>query len=194
MADGDGYTTKTTKCLIGWSNHTHYLHHWITSSSHVFASNNSQYVPQFNASSANVYFKCLHADKSTYGGTSDYHFKDVAIEADKDTLDYHEYTQPTVSITLANMGYASNATLDFTDSDKNAAHIYGSQAGTTKTDYSWNANGAATRYIGLYGDSNDDDDTKTVAGEITADTLTLTHNNINYTVKLPTALKIINNY
>ena len=184
MADTDGYNTTSTTCLIGWSKHTHYAHYWKTPSTHIFASNNTKYIPTIasNKYTASVYFKCAHADKTTYGGTGYYHLEATAKIADNDTLDYHEYTQPYVTITLSNKGNASDATLSFGTS----AHVYASEKGTEKTNYSWTANGDAKRYIGLWVDNSGDDDSKTVAGTITANTLILTYDSVEYTVTVPT--------
>lgn len=170
IGDGDGYNTKTNSSIFG--SYDTYSHYWITATEH-----KTSYTPSIDldAKSATVYFKCDHNDKPTYGGTSYRSSKAIAYLADLDMLDYHEYTQPTVTITLAGIGNASNATLAFIDSAGTAAHIYAQNAGTTKGNYVWTANGGATMYIGLYGDSSGDDDTKTVAGEIKASSLVFTY-------------------
>lgn len=180
VADGDQWETVTSNgCIVSWFNkHTHYKHKWATPTTHVYKANNTQYIPAFDDDSASVYFECLHDDKSPYGGTGDYHYQDTARAADNDTLDYHEYVQPTVTITLADMGNAASATLAFVDSSKTAAHIYATNGGTTKADYVWTAaewknDPTKTMYIGLYEDKSRNNDAKTVAGTVTANKLVL---------------------
>lgn len=179
MEDGDTYTQTTVakySCVLDLRNsHTHYSHKWKTPSTHIFATKNTQYIPKMDDYTASVYFQCLHADKDTYGGTDYYHYGTTAKTFDNDTLDYHEYNQPSVTINLVNIGNAANATLAFTDSAGTAAHIYAQNAGTTKGNYVWTANGEKTMYIGLYGDADGDDDTKTAAGTITASSLVFTY-------------------
>ena len=177
MEDGDVYAETTVNgCIVSWfSKHTHYSHKWKTPSTHIFATKNTQYIPKMDDYTASVYFQCLHADKDTYGGTDYYHYGTLAKAADNDSLDYHEYNQPSVTINLVNIGNAANATLAFTDSAGTAAHVYAQKAGTTKGNYVWTANGEKTMYIGLYGDSSGDDDTKTVAGTITASSIVFTY-------------------
>ena len=168
-----------------------YRYYWITNGSHV-----TGYTSSYNSTTATVYFMCDHTNTTNYGYTSWYGYGYVglglAATAAADNVDYHDYTQPTVTITLANMGNAKNADLSFGDS----ALIFASAGGsdTTKTTYSWSANGAATRYIGIWSDSSGNDG-KTVAGTITASQLVLTDSNgAEYTVTLTTPIKIVNEY
>lgn len=122
-------------------------------------------VPQFSDTTATVYFKCGAAQAGSGSTCSPV---------------YHNYTRPTVTITLNGFGNASGATLDF-GSD---VHIYN---GTTKTTgYSWTANGNCVRNIGYYQNRTASTDTKTAAGTLTSSTLVLTYDGVNYTVTIPT--------
>ena len=150
-----------------------YRYYWITNSNHKQIT-----VPSFTNTTATVYFACSHTNDAKYGYGSWVNYKDYlgAASAKK----HHEYTQPTVTITLANMGNAETVTLSFGD----GTHVYATKGGTASAPYSWTADGGKTMYIGLYGDSDGDDDTKTVAGTITATTLELVHNGITYTIDI----------
>lgn len=113
----------------------------------------------YTATVANVYFKCTRG--STIKGN-------------------HNYQGPSVTITLANIGVASQAELSF-GAD---TYVYN---GTTRTgSYIWTANGACVRNIGYHSASNLGTDTKTSAGTITANTLVLTYDGETYTVAIPT--------
>lgn len=99
----------------------------------------------------------------------------------------HNYSRPSATITLANIGNAAKAELSFGDD----ARVYD---GTTQTgNYTWSANGACTRNIGYYTSSRTGTDTKQSAGTITADTLNLTYDGQTYSVKI-TTIKINNPY
>ena len=99
-------------------------------------------------------------------------------------------THPSVVIKLAGIGAATEATLSFgTDS-----HVYSSSGGTTKTGYSWTADGNCTRYIGYFKSQTMANDNKTPAGDIQATELRLIANSITFTVKLNTPIKIHNPY
>lgn len=103
-------------------------------------------VPAFTSTNATVYFKCSQSGLI---------FK------------RHNYSRPSVTITLSNIGNASSAELSFgADS-----HVYN---GTTKTGtYYWEANGKTSRNIGYYQSKTAQTDDKTPAGTITATVLTL---------------------
>ena len=171
-----------------------YRYWWVTNSSHV-----TGYASSYTSTTATVYFKCDHTDIKNYGYTSWYGpgavGQGLAAIAVLDNVDYHQYTQPTVSIKLADIGNASNAKLSFGDN----ALIYASAGGTTATTYSWSADGTITRYIGIWGDNGgNDDDTKTVAGTMTATELVLTYdadgNGADEEYKVPVSIKIVNEY
>ena len=120
-------------------------------------------VPAFTTTSATVYFKC---SRSGSGSTCDPY--------------RHNYSRPSVTITLDGIGYASQAVLNF-GSDK---HIYN---GTTQTTgYSWTANGACARNIGYYKSRTAANDNKTPAGTLTCSILELTYNGVTYQVPLST--------
>lgn len=128
----------------------------------------------FTATSATVYYKCTHRDDATYGATC------VAWIS---VPEYHNYTQPSVTISLTDMGNASEATLDFVDSSGNAALLYAENGGETKTGYAWSADGICQRYVGTY-TSQTGNDVKVVANTVTADTLVLTYNGVAYSVEI----------
>jgi len=89
---------------------------------------------------------------------------------------YRNYTRPSVTMTLSNIGNASEAKVSF----GNAVHIYN---GTTQTDgYSWTANGACNRNIGYFQSRTANNDNKTAAGTLTANELTLLYNGSTYIV------------
>lgn len=113
----------------------------------------------FTTTEANVYFKCDRG--STIKGN-------------------HNYTQPSVTITLANIGKATQAVLSFGAGTR----VY---SGKTQTgSYVWTANGPVARNIGYFSESTTGTDTKTSAGTITATTLELTYNGQTYSVTIPT--------
>ncbi len=102
---------------------------------------------------------------------------------------YVNLTQPTVTIALENIGNASKATLSFGDSAK----IYEIEEGNTTSQFSWTESALkCTRYVGLYEDNYGSDDTRTVAGTITASSLVFTYDingdgtAENYTFTVPT--------
>ena len=116
-------------------------------------------VPPWSATEATVYFKCAQSGLI---------FK------------RHNYTRPSVTITLSGIGNANKAELNFgTD-----VHIYN---GTTKTTgYSWTANGGCSRNIGYYNSRTAQTDDKTPAGTLSANTLVLTYGNITYDFAIST--------
>lgn len=120
-------------------------------------------VPAFTDTGATVYFKCA---RSGDGSTCDPY--------------RHNYTRPSVTITLAGIGNASQASLSFGDD----VHIYN---GTTKvTGYSWTTNGTCARNIGYYRSRTAANDNKIPAGTLTCSTLELIYNNVTYSVTVPT--------
>ena len=94
-------------------------------------------------------------------------------------------TQPTVTITLSGLGAASNATLSFINSSGGEALIYGSNAGSATSPYTWSSDGECKRYIGTF-KSNTGNDSRTIAGTITANTLVMTYNGVEYSFTIPT--------
>lgn len=127
------------------------------------SSHTSATVPAWTATSATVYFKC--AREGSGSTCSPYR---------------HNYTRPSVTITLAGIGNASSASLSF----GSGKYIYN---GTTQTDgYTWTSNTAVSRNIGYYESKTAATDAKTAAGTLTASTLILVYNNVEYTVTIPT--------
>ena len=120
----------------------------------------------YTATTANVYFKCTI-----------------------DNSRYHHYERPNVTITLANIGNGTKAVLSF----GSGTHVYN---GTTQTGtYEWTQDGTAVRNIGYFSDKgNSQTDIKTRAGTITANTLVVTHNGVDYNVALSPAITINNPY
>ena len=103
------------------------------------------------------------------------------------------YSQPTVTITLAGMGSASNATLSFTHESNGTVHLYTSNGGTSATSsYTWTANGTCLRWVGYYKSKTASTDDKTPAGNLSADRLVLTSGSESYTVILTTPITISN--
>lgn len=126
-------------------------------------------VPAFSGQEATVYFKC---SRSGSGGRCDPY--------------RHNYSQPSVTITLGGIGSAASAKLDF----GTGVHIYN---GTTQTTgYEWTANGTCVRNIGYFKSVTAANDNKTPAGNLTATTLVLTHNGTDFNV--PVSIKIHNPY
>lgn len=125
-------------------------------------------VPARTSTEATVYFSC--STSSGCGST------------------YHNYTQPSVTITLSNIGKATKANLDF----GSGVHVY--NGSTQVTGYEWTANGACSRNIGYYKSRSAATDDKTPAGTITASTLVLTVGNETFTVTLKTPITINNPY
>jgi len=120
-------------------------------------------VPVWTATNATVYFKCA---RSGSGSTCDPY--------------RHNYTRPSVSMTLSGIGNASNATISF----GSGVHIYN---GTTQTDgYSWTGNGTCSRNIGYFRSRSAANDDKTAAGTLSSGILTLAYSNSTYTVEIPT--------
>ena len=123
----------------------------------------SDKIPQWTATEATVYFVC---SRSGSGGTCDPY--------------RHNYSRPSVSITLQGIGNATKANLDFGTS----VHVYN---GTTQvTGYEWTANGAVSRNIGYFKSNTASTDSKTPAGDLSANQLKLTYNGVTYTFTVPT--------
>lgn len=179
-------TSKSEKKSSGWL--PDYRYYWITNAAH-----KSGYTPGKTDTTATVYFQCDHTNDVEYGHTQWRNYQNWA-DASK-TEDFHQYTQPTVTITIAGMGNATNASLSFDGTGYIFAGAGGSE--TTKTNYSWTATGdaAQTRYIGIWVDAgNSKNDTKTVAGEMKATTLVMTYNGVDYNFALPENIVIKNTY
>ena len=117
------------------------------------------------------------ASYDKYSATVYFAFKNGGCSA-------NEYTQPTVTIDIFNMGKAQSATLSF-GSDK---YVYND--GTQTGSFVWSqGQSKSTRGIGSLGKNSS---TRTQAGTITADTLTLSNANGTFTVKLSNPITINN--
>lgn len=99
---------------------------------------------------------------------------------------YNNYTQPTVTITLADSGNASGASIQFVKSDGGTVHLYTGNGGTSAVDtYSWTGNGTCLRWIGYYKNVRAGNDERTAAGTLTATKMILTYNGYTYEVDIP---------
>ena len=99
---------------------------------------------------------------------------------------FDNYTQPTVTITLADCGNASGASMQFVKSDGGTVHLYTSNGGTSAVDtYTWTGNGTCQRWIGYYKNVRAGNDERTAAGTLTATKMILTYNGYTYEVDIP---------
>jgi hypothetical protein len=127
-----------------------------------------------------------HAGSSTNGNTVTVAYGHSTEESCGIT--YHNYSHPTVTIGLADMGNAKEATLKFKESTSGTVHLYSSKSNggetTNRTDsYTWSSDGNCLRYVG-YLNQLTGNDRVTPAGTITATELVLTFNNVQYTVDI----------
>lgn len=173
---------------------------YTTHSSHLFASKNTQYISKIEEGNltAWLYFKCSHQDVATY---SDNNFVNRKPHA-------YSYSNgngvPAATLKLSGIGNASEAKLTFKEKDggdvimvteytkDNGGDTYWGNIGansTTKTDsYVWTKDGDVKRYIGVMdnGAGQNGSDSKTAAGTISASTLVMTYNGIDYSFSVPT--------
>ena len=102
-------------------------------------------------------------------------------------ITYNNYQPAYVEITLAGIGQASEAKLEFTTSNTDGVvHLYEESQkddGTNTTAYTWTANGKCRRYMGWW-ESKTGSDEKTAAGTLKATILVLTFDNVPYTVDI----------
>lgn len=158
---------------------------YTTHTDHLFASKNTQYISKLldDGKTAYLYFKCSHEDVATY---SDKNFVNRKPHA-------YSYSNgngvPAATFKLSGMGYATNAKLTFTKTgggdvmmitqytaDRTGGTYWGDYS-TYGTDcFEWTADGDCKRFIGIMdnGGGQNGSDSKTAAGTITANTLTLT--------------------
>lgn len=105
------------------------------------------------------------------------------------------YTSPYVNIQLAGIGYASNATLEFS-AGGGTVHLYSTGGGSTsnsnQSQFTWTADGTCTRYVGAYTYKSAGSDSKTAAGTLTATQIVLTYDGHSYIVTLPATITISN--
>ena len=177
---------------------------YTTHSSHIFAANNTQYIPHIESGNltAWLYFKCSHQDVATY---SDNNFVNRKPHA-------YAYSSgngvPAATLSLTDMGnVADSAYLAFTKegggdvimitqytADRSGGTYWGDH-GTYGTDrYTWSkntSNAAAVtckRFIGVMdnGAGQNGSDSKTVAGTIKANTLVFVYGGQEYKFSIPT--------
>jgi hypothetical protein len=123
--------------------------------------NASGNTPEFNDTSATVYYKCTI---NSIGGC--------------DSSAYDNLARPSVEIAIAGMGYATEAKLDF------GGGVY--DGNTQVGAYVWTSDGKLNRNIGAYESKTLADDKKTPAGTITANQLILTADNVAYSFDIST--------
>lgn len=125
-------------------------------------------VPAFTATEAVVYYSC----SSTGGCTSQ-----------------HNTTHPRVTIALdgLNSNLGATATLAFTDRNGGAALLYTTSPSSSApiTQYTWTGSGDSVRYVGTWVNKTGTDE-YTVAGTITANTVTITVGDSTYTFNVNT--------
>lgn len=101
------------------------------------------------------------------------------------TFKYKAYHQPYVTITLSGYGNATGATLTFTESSGGTVLLYEKEGGTTAVStYTWSGDGNCTRWVGLW-DSQTGDDKRTKAGNLSAASLVITYNGVEYKASEP---------
>ena len=166
---------------------------------HVFAVNNTQYISRIEEGNrtAWIYFKCSHT-------------KTVSSWTDSNLPTYvpHDYLYnngtgvPAATLTISNMGNASNANLTFAKegggdvimitqytADRSGGTYWGDFASYGTSAFEWSGDGTCSRFIGVMDNNGgeNDSDTKTVAGTIVASTLIMTDESGNeYSIKIPT--------
>lgn len=170
---------------------------YTTHASHLFASKNTQYISRISDDNktAWLYFKCSHQDIATY---SDSNFVNRKPHA-------YAYSNgegvPAVTMTLSDMGQATNAKLTFTKTgggdvvmitqytaDRTGGTYWGDQSTFGTDSFEWTADGTCKRFIGVMdnGAGENGSDSKTVAGTITADTLVLSYGGDDYSFTIDT--------
>lgn len=128
--------------------------------------------PSFTANSATVYIRCTSGESDSR----------------------HNYSLPTVTLTLNGYGSASGATLNFSKSGGGDFYISSSASTMVKNgNYTWTADGNAVRYIGYWKTISAATDDKTASGTMVATELLLTYGNDTYIVDI-TDITINNPY
>lgn len=166
---------------------------WTLHSSHTTATSNIS----DDKLTANVYFKCFHADDGSWSSTG------YGVTGER----YHAHSNgsagtgnPSVKITLSGINGFTKATLNFNDNTHiyekmtvTNSGIYRSITSTNSIPYSWTAAGDCTRYIGYsqniegrLSDTVSQAGKKTVAGTITANQLSVEYSGSTYVIKIPT--------
>ena len=134
--------------------------------------------------------------RSDYAGSSNETYKaTVTWGASQGCAGNYTYEQPYVTLSISGMGNASKATLTFIKSNETVLLYAKEKSGDPISTYEW-TNGTTTckRWVGKYTSGlGGIGDSMTVAGTITADTLTLTDSaGIIYTLILDNPITISN--
>ena len=104
-------------------------------------------------------------------------------------FNYKAYKQPFVTLTLSGYGKATGATLTFAASAGGNVLLYEAEEGKSSVStYTWTGNGTCKRWVGYWNSQTGDDD-RTTAGTLTATTLILTYNGVQYTVSAPITIE-----
>ena len=178
---------------------TYYDHTWTTNSAH-----KTGHSPVISADklTATVYFKCYHADGNTYSGGTN------TTDTSASNQRYHAYMSddgygvPQVTLKLSGITGFSSATLNFNDSSRIYSGVTYTTSGLNGTWETTGANAAYTwtsadteksNYIGYaksqksrLSDDINATGTKTPAGTITANQLTVVYEGETYIFTIPT--------
>lgn len=100
------------------------------------------------------------------------------------TFRYKAYHQPFVTITLSGYGNATGATLTFTSTGGTVLLYEKEEGASAVSTYTWSGNGTCKRWVGYWNSQTGDDD-RTTAGTLTATTLIIAYNGVEYTVAAP---------
>lgn len=183
-----------------------YQYTFTTHSDHVKAAENKEYISRIESDNrtAYIYFKCSHTDDKTYdGGTRN------GVSSGPESKNYkpHQYLYqngegvPKATLTLSGKGNATKAVLTFTKTgggdvvmitqytaDGSGGTYWGNLSSFGTSSFEWTTADTCTRFIGVMdnGAGSNGSDTKTAAGTITANTLILTYNGVDYSVTIPT--------
>ena len=147
--------------------------------------------PKFTVSSVAPTVKITSAYFTSASSDSAASFTDtsttVYIRKTTGTCNVTNYKPANVTITLAGYGNASSAKLQFTTSNGDGkVHLYEESQknnGTATDAYQWDKDGGCLRHVG-YWKSQTGGDSKTAAGTLTATTLKISYNNIDYVVDI----------
>lgn len=183
----DTYTTKSAS----WGRTTT---NWTINSNHKSVTSSIS----TDKLTASVYFKCFHADGTTWSSTG-YGVSGHRYHAQSDGA--AGTGNPTVTLELSGISGFSSATLNFSSNTHiyekmqvaNVDTFYRTITSTNALPYSWNASGTCTRYIGYsqntegrVSDSVSQTGTRTAAGTITANQLTVVYSGKTFTFTIPT--------
>ena len=200
LADTETHTVTSSGCSDDYKYTCH-----IDTQKHIFAGDNKNYISKIETDNltAWLFFKCNHTStvKDYDGGTSSNALNRGAVYIGH-TYSYNNGEGvPRADLTLSGMGNASNAKLTFAKSDsgdvimitqytadRSGGTYWGDYSSFGTDSYEWSNDGVCKRFIGVMdnGAGKNNSDTKTVADTITADTLVLTHDGVEYSFNIPT--------